>query len=1441
MQDLVDEETQSVFEWAGAKKSEASKVPVDGVLTSNDDSTSVLSLELSLPPRAEQVTPHTLLITVVDRSGSMRSYWGGQVVPALNSMAQIVWNAEDKMTGHIITYATTVSGIDLGSRAAFQRELAATNASGGTHFSKAFKSIEEKLTAVVPALRKQHGDNMQVVIVFMTDGEDSEGTNMAGRKHWDVALASLKQFLRTSPHLEGLTSVFHALAFGANHDFPFLDDLRANAGTAPGGFQYAEPSDGAAALLTKLDAIVKSISNPAVLSQLRLEIPGFLVNVGGALKPVWHDGSAQPFKNPVLFRPGQNKVIYNLIIQSAGAQHEASTSSSETATDATASTASTTTSHNEWVTPVNTSAGITYATDYYGQVMPSFPQPGMSFAASTSLYSYDPYAMAASQFGPQPGMSHTFDFGPQPGSYHSTETPAETVSGTVVAEPISAATSVAPSSATSAAAPAPTSEPEAEIGAEYLTVKVHQVRQDALQAGEHSTELKVRVDRLHTSVDRLILEVQKMQVSMEALELEIMQAVLQQSNRDSWKAYGEVIHKYERQLNQSSSFLVSLGRTKRQQLSEMTTNIRETFTRLHSMLAEASKGAMTTSQLARMAEVAHGAQFSKARHARTMDARTSKNAAEIEKELELVRTHNVDVDAVAAVVYDEHAMDEAEKLLHEWFCVLTQDNWMNLLTQEKDVIGFGIALRRPEFVLDDPTQLRILDISLTCVAKSAFEHVLSHKLIQASKSSEDPIQAKLAYLGGFNVEGKDLGVVVRGSANEPINAWLPLYINAEHWKLAFLQFKSSTGYLVTVNPLGYAYNQVDVYFMILAVMIVRMKIASTRQLELTIQYLRTCAAIMNDLSGFRNRMKTFVSDFAKHRAKRLKDVTSNLLVVLGFLVVLPLEDLHEILPKDSDWTRLWLALFTEITRRALDSCSRSAQLGNAADKLMTNLVSRLVDGYMEEEELSTDALRQVFSPEESTEGAPPPPVPRTERAFKFFAHGPSATDAELDEKKRLLNAPASLALKPVTKDNKVSLWNRFWDAAESTVVEGPHSMEWASLHSTDDDRVMPKKTTNTAASSSNTSDIQAGQSLVTSAVVSATYHIPVDNMNSIVGYYGGMYQPEDKKAAAKEKREGRVDVQEIKNREFKPSAVLPKSLEAIRLCENVVANYGQPTIEGLINIMTFLKSWSNLQMLYGGTQAAFAELDRNLGVAPVSWIVHFRDDWDRRPHMRNSFFTFLNFVDVTQIPEFGQSSSLMPEILQLQMLRALLAQNATFATNKDARIAMEISSGPDYNRWRDPITESEAILTSYHKKRVERLISVASAVAAASASNDAVKRMGSTENIYEFIGTLVTSIGTSRSTVAFQSLFVSFISGPAPLRPLAIIKMAILLSGKYIDPESGVCVSIIPGREYIPGRKALSAFHRVWGFSGYKAVMNMVNLTYARASKAPATIDATEE
>lgn len=1429
---------------------------------------------------------------------------------------------------------------------------------GGTHFSKAFSAIVELLKQVLPALREKHNDNLAVVIAFMTDGEDSEGMEPGtSTKKWQTGLNYLQAFLRTSPMMKGVPSTFHSLAFGAGHDFPFLDNLRATAGTVEGGFQYAEPTDGAAAFKTKLDNIVNSASMPAVSTQLRLRVPGYLVNTGTVVGEKWVDGtlSSHALRDAILYPSRTDKIVFNAVLKKEFPSTPAASSaaSSVVITDmpsapisaATSSVtieppaSSTPAAANEWVSPVNTSAPITYATDYYGFSMPAFPQPGMSH--SSILYAADPYATTY-DFGPQPGSSFG-DFGPQPGSsFNPGPQPGSSASSDQQAQAdaqpaVAADATSADAHTASAQSPATISVPtpfnkvqatanpndlkDVEIGSEYIEVEAYQIRADRITDGEKVATLKVRVDRVYRSTDCAVLALEQMKITLEHMKTEIMQAILQKTAAGTkWSTYSAVIAKFEKQVNGNAESLISIGRTKRSAINEASEEVRATFTELHALLATASKGDMSTSQLARMAEVAHGAQFSKARRGRAMDARATKNAEILEKEQKALAALHVDEDAVSEFVYsDARDPDDTDKLLREWFCVLTQENWFNLLLDEKDCIGFGVALRRPEIVVDDPTTLRVLDISLTCVSKSAFEHVLTHKLIQASKDATDPIQAKLAYLGGFNGQGKDLGVVVRGTSNEPINAWLPLYINEHHWRVVSAQFNSMTGFLVTTNPLGYDFKQLTVYFMILAIMIVRMKIASHRQVELTIQYLRTCIAIAAD-KGYKSRMKQAIADFVKNPECRLKDVLPNLLVLLGYLLALPKADLDEVIPRKQDWTALWLALSGEIARRALDACSRTAQLGTEAATYFRNLISRLVDGYQMEHELTPEELDRVFSPEEKVAGGVSP-LPKSERTFTTFSHMPGSKPDAADDKKKA-EEDASKSLKDLLEKRKknaavrdaqqladaehaktetttatkkkarTGLWNDFWENAEAELEssENVHHMEWMSLRFTDDDRVKPgnSKPTGTPEDQEKLKNVMAGRNLVFAAASSETSRIPVSRIAWVGMLYEHHYEgvlEEDieeetayanaassssaasssdasssdasstqakpklssgaaaaKKDASIRSRESLVDTEEIKNRPFRVDACLPKMVEAIELCENVIANFGQPTLEGLINVMTFMRSWYTLQELSGGHEAALKQLDKNLGVAPVSWMVHFRDDWERRPHVRNSFFTFLNFIDLDTLPAFhAQTEKVLQatrpdptaadgdrrdtftfasQMLQLQMLRALLAQSAKYATNRDAREAIEM------NHWKNPASDAATMLNDYHKQRVQRLIAVASANAATAASKARISRVLATDDIFEYIA-LIREMCVHRYCKEMAELLEAFAATTAPARPLAPLKLAILLSGRFVDPGQGITIQVLPGREYVPGRSMFKRLQDTWG-PAWKSIQQLILLGYVR-------------
>lgn len=103
----------------------------------------------------------------------------------------------------------------------------------------------------------------------------------------------------------------------------------------------------------------------------------------------------------------------------------------------------------------------------------------------------------------------------------------------------------------------------------------------------------------------------------------------------------------------------------------------------------------------------------------------------------------------------------------------------------------------------------------------------------------------MATTGGFGI-GNEVGVATRGSGREPINAWLPLFIHPQHWEIAKINLRQILGYFVSLDPLGFAIDQVDSLFLVLGTMISRLTpTPGEMQLLLLFQFMRTCAAVNN--------------------------------------------------------------------------------------------------------------------------------------------------------------------------------------------------------------------------------------------------------------------------------------------------------------------------------------------------------------------------------------------------------------------------------------------------------------------------------------------------------------------------------------------------------------------------------------------------------------------
>jgi hypothetical protein len=105
--------------------------------------------------------------------------------------------------------------------------------------------------------------------------------------------------------------------------------------------------------------------------------------------------------------------------------------------------------------------------------------------------------------------------------------------------------------------------------------------------------------------------------------------------------------------------------------------------------------------------------------------------------------------------------------------------------------------------------------------------------------------------------------------------------------------------------LGYDIKQMDVLFLILGTMVVRLGSEPGEfQLKLLFSFMRLCVEAAKDFRWI-NHIRDVVKAFIDSPAGRTKDQLSNLLVLVGYLLVVPSHELG--LDNDRVWKSFWSA------------------------------------------------------------------------------------------------------------------------------------------------------------------------------------------------------------------------------------------------------------------------------------------------------------------------------------------------------------------------------------------------------------------------------------------------------------------------------------------------------------------------------------------------------
>lgn len=237
----------------------------------NTEGAVISQLQLVCNDRSVQLQSNnkTLLILVVDKSGSMSGSPIDQVRYALTRIMQAVNNSTNvKLV--IIAYDDTFREIS---------NPATLGASGGTSFSAAFNGICNTC--------QNNSAVKNAVVIFLTDGEDSR----VPKDRRSELVSDLRRQLRTHWPQETKKMVVHAIGFGASHDFAFLDAIR-KVGTEEGAYRYADPSENTDSLSAKINSIADTIVSSS-------RVPVEITIDGETIKTDLIDGQINLWRKPV--------------------------------------------------------------------------------------------------------------------------------------------------------------------------------------------------------------------------------------------------------------------------------------------------------------------------------------------------------------------------------------------------------------------------------------------------------------------------------------------------------------------------------------------------------------------------------------------------------------------------------------------------------------------------------------------------------------------------------------------------------------------------------------------------------------------------------------------------------------------------------------------------------------------------------------------------------------------------------------------------------------------------------------------------------------------------------------------------------------------------------------------------------------------------------------
>jgi len=230
----------------------------------------------------------TLLIPVIDRSGSMAGNPTTQVKYSLNRIVDLIYSSKQIIT-NLVIYDDMYDIIELNTNVPIEQSHQTINTmncyGSGTAFGAAFTGIIKILEK-----HKTNPEISSVVIIFLTDGEDVIPK--------EKRVNSVNNFKKKLERVWNKKYVVHSVGFGAAHDANFLNALR-QIGTTEGAYRYADPIEDNDILSGKINSLLDVIGQS---SSIPLNLESNIPVISGENDKYWLNLQGINLLNPLEFK-----------------------------------------------------------------------------------------------------------------------------------------------------------------------------------------------------------------------------------------------------------------------------------------------------------------------------------------------------------------------------------------------------------------------------------------------------------------------------------------------------------------------------------------------------------------------------------------------------------------------------------------------------------------------------------------------------------------------------------------------------------------------------------------------------------------------------------------------------------------------------------------------------------------------------------------------------------------------------------------------------------------------------------------------------------------------------------------------------------------------------------------------------------------------------------